>query len=86
MNGTNMEQIVNCIREQIASVTGMNPDDLDERMSFIKCGISSLQAIMILNRIKKKLQADINPVAMFEYKNISELSSYLYRCKTENAL
>lgn len=86
MMNRSREQMASCIREQIVSVTQIVPDSLDENMSFIKCGISSIQAIMIINRIKKKLQLDINPVAMFEYKNIAQLSSYLYECQTECAL
>lgn len=71
------EQMTHFIKEQIASVIQLNPDLLDDNTSFIKCGISSVQAIMIINKIKKKLQLDLNPIAMFEYKNISELSNYL---------
>lgn len=86
MRDRNREQIASCIREQIASVTQTDPKGLDENMSFIKCGISSIQAIMIINRIKKNLKLEINPVAMFEHKNISELSLYLYQCQSESEL
>ena len=71
------QQLVNFIKEQIASVTNESIDYLDEEMSFLKLGISSIQTIMIINKIKKKLDIDINPIAMFEYKNISEFATYL---------
>lgn len=74
------EDITNLIKEQIASVTKSDINSFDENVNFIKCGISSIQAIMIINKIKKKLQIDINPIAMFEHKNIFELSNYLNEC------
>lgn len=74
------EQLTHFLKEQIASITHMNPRLIEENTNFIKCGISSVQAIMVINRIRRKLQIEVNPVAMFEYKNVSELSNYLYKC------
>lgn len=70
-------QLTHLIKEQIASVINQEIDSIDEEMDFIKFGVSSLQTIMIINKIKKKLNIDINPIAMFEYKSINQLVNYL---------
>lgn len=74
---TNKEQIITFLKNEIAAVIKTTPDSIDEDVNFLKFGISSIQTIMIINRIKKKLELDINPIAMFEYKNISQLAAYL---------
>lgn len=43
----------------------------------MKIGVSSVQALKIINRARKHLQVDISPVALFEYKTIAEFAAYL---------
>ncbi len=76
----NKEEIIAFIKEEIAAVLNQNPDSIDEDVNFLKVGISSVQALKIINRIRKKLEIEINPVAMFEYKTIAELAGYLDEC------
>ena len=79
----NIEQFVHFLKEQIALVTKTNLDSIDEHVNFIKCGISSMQVIMLINKIKKLLDIEISPVAMFEHKNIYEFATYLNHCVNE---
>lgn len=62
---------------EITDVLQLDQDEIDEKESFYKLGISSVQALKIINRIRKKLKIEIDPVAMFEYKCIAELCGYL---------
>jgi len=71
------EEISACIKEEIGSLLEIDPGSIDEKEDFIKLGLSSVQSLKIVNRIRKKLDVDINPVAMFEYKSISRFSEYL---------
>ena len=71
------EEISTCIKDEIASILEINPNSIDERDDFLKLGLSSVQSLKIVNRIKKKLDMEINPVAMFEFKSVSRLSDYL---------
>jgi acyl carrier protein len=74
------QEIIDFIKAEIAAILNEEPDSIDEDINFLRIGISSVQALKIINRIRKKLEIDINPVAMFEYKTISELAGYLSEC------
>lgn len=74
------EEIIEFIKAEIAAILNQEPDSIDEDVNFLKVGVSSVQALKIINRIRKKLEIDINPVAMFEYKTISDLAGYLSEC------
>lgn len=71
------EEIAQFIKMEIASMLQETPASIDEEMNFLKMGLSSVQALKVMNRIRKRLEVDINPVAMFEYKTISEFAHYL---------
>lgn len=73
----NKEEIMDLIKEEIAAVLGQGAESIDENVNFLKIGVSSVQALKIINRIRRKLEVDINPVAMFEYKTIAEFAGYL---------
>lgn len=70
-------EIIDYLKSEIASILDKNIDEIDEEMNFLKIGISSIQALKIINRMRRKLEVDINPVAMFEYKTIDEFAGFL---------
>ncbi|GGH45670.1 acyl carrier protein [Paenibacillus silvae] len=72
------EEIEGFMKSQIAAALNQEPEDIDEETNFLKIGISSVQALKIINRTRKHLQVDISPVALFEYKTITEFASYLH--------
>ena len=71
------EDIIELIKTEIALALNQDPDDIDEDVNFLRVGISSVQALKIINRVRKKLEIEINPVALFEYKTIVEFAGYL---------
>lgn len=79
------EKIVWILKENIALVLNQEPCSIDQNMPFIKLGISSIASLTIINKIKRILQIDINPVAMFEYKTIIDLATYLNQCIQDEA-
>ncbi|WP_458460222.1 acyl carrier protein [Paenibacillus sp.] len=74
------EEIELFIKSEIAAALNQEPEDIDEEMNFLKIGVSSVQALKIINRARKQLQVDISPVALFEYKTIAEFAAYLNEC------
>lgn len=79
----NTEDIMGFIKAEIATVLNQDTDLIDEDANLLKIGVSSVQALKIINRIKNKLDIDINPIAMFEFKTISALAGYLNECMNE---
>ena len=71
------EDIVELLKTEIAWTLNQDPDSIDEEVNFLKVGVSSVQALKIINRVRKKLEVEINPVALFEYKTIAEFAAYL---------
>lgn len=76
-------QIIAYMKELLAEAMGCEVDEVDEDASFFKLGISSIKALKVINMLRKKLNVEISPVAMFEYKCISDLAEYLYQCLQE---
>lgn len=71
------EHIKAVLTKLIAAELGTAPGEIDEQASFMRLGVSSVQALKIINRLRKELGVDINPVALFEFKTIEDISAYL---------
>ncbi|MFT4295991.1 MAG: acyl carrier protein [Micropruina sp.] len=71
------EEIKDALTAEIAAELGIDPDGIDDQMSFMRLGISSVQALKVVNRLRKRLAIDINPVAIFEFKTIDDIAEYL---------
>lgn len=71
------EELLERIKVKISEVVGLHPEDVDEDEKFLKMGISSIQAIKIVNALQEQFNAEINPAIMFEYETLSELVDYL---------
>ena len=71
------DDVIKLLNSEICLLTGIPHHEIGPTTNFIQFGISSIQTITILNKVKKKLGVDINLFAMFEYKNIDQLSDYL---------
>lgn len=72
-----IEHVKAVLTKEIATELSMSPGEIDDQASFMKLGISSVQALKIINRLRKELDIDINPVALFEFKTIEDISNYL---------
>ncbi|MDR2024099.1 MAG: acyl carrier protein [Hungatella sp.] len=71
------EEIVDYMTAEIAENLKESAENIDPDANFMKLGISSVQALKIINKLRKKMNVDITPVAMFEYKTITEFADYL---------
>jgi len=65
------------LTKEIAAELAIAPGEIDEDTSFMRLGVSSIQALKIINRLRKELGIDINPVALFEFKTVEDISAYL---------
>ncbi len=70
------EELMELAKEKISEVVGFEPEEIDEHKNFLKMGISSIQAVKIINLIQKDLDLDLNPAVMFEYETLVELIDY----------
>lgn len=70
-------EIKTVLIKEIAEELSIAPGEIEEDASFMKLGVSSVQALKIVNRLRKELYMDINPVALFEFKTVDEITEYL---------
>ncbi len=71
------EDLLELIKSKMSDVVGLDTEDIDEDEKFLKMGISSIQAIKIVNALQEQFKAEINPAIMFEYETLNELVDYL---------
>ena len=71
------EHIKTVLTKEIATELSISPGEIDENASFMKLSVSSVQALKIINRLRKELDMDINPVALFEFKTVDDITTYL---------
>ncbi len=71
------EDLLELIKSKMSDVVGLDIEDIDEDEKFLKMGISSIQAIKIVNALQEQFKAEINPAIMFEYETLNELVDYL---------
>lgn len=72
-----VEDIQNWLVEQFAQQLDLEPDDIDVEEPFDNYELDSNKALMLLNRLEKWLGKALNPVVMFNYPTIAELSERL---------
>lgn len=65
------------LTREISTELSVSPDEVDDQASFMRLGVSSVQALKIINRLRKELGIDVNPVALFEFKTVDDISAYL---------
>lgn len=78
------DEIIGIIKNEIAATLETGTDSIDEDANFLKMGLSSIQALKVINKMRKAIGVDISPVALFEYKTISEFAEYLSGCEQED--
>jgi acyl carrier protein len=71
------EAILDVLKNEIGRVVQREADMIDDDEKLLEIGVSSIQAIKIINQVKKRLNVDINPVVIFEYNRIDRLAEYL---------
>lgn len=71
------EEIKTVLVKEIASELSISPAEIEDDEGFMQLGVSSVQALKIVNRLRKELDMDINPVALFEFKTVDDISAYL---------
>lgn len=78
-----IEQLMDLAKKRISEVVGLHPSEINEDVSFLKMGISSIQAVKIINLIQKDLDLELNPAILFEYETLSELVDYFIENREE---
>jgi acyl carrier protein len=78
------EIAVSLLKKGISEILEMDADQIDENEEFLSLGISSFEAVRLMNMLKDEFtkynngeELDIDPAAIFEYQTIAELAEHL---------
>jgi acyl carrier protein len=66
--------VIELLREKIASHLEIEVDSLDPTRDLDEIGLSSLQAVIISGELEDDLGIEIDPMIMFENKTINEIA------------
>ncbi|MBD2253235.1 acyl carrier protein [Nostoc parmelioides] len=72
-----VEAIQNWLIDQFAQQLDVDPDDIDMEESFDNYDLDSSKALILLGRLEKWLDKELNPVLIFNYPTISQLAKRL---------
>lgn len=72
-----VEDIQNWLIAQFAQQLDVDPDDIDIEEPFDNYELDSSKALILLGRLEKWLGKELNPVLIFNYPTIVELSERL---------
>lgn len=70
-------EIIEILKQEIADALETTVDMIDEDENFMRLGIDSVDAIQLMSKVKRTFDIDVSPVAIFEYKTISEFAEYI---------
>lgn len=70
-------EIIEVLKKEIAEAMDTTVDEIDEDENFMRLGIDSVDAIQLMNKVKHTFDVEVSPVAIFEYKTISEFAEYI---------
>lgn len=73
----NKEEIASLVKAEIATVLRCEADCIDDNESLLRLGVSSVQAIRIVNQVRRRICVDLSPIAIFEYSTIEQFAQYI---------
>jgi acyl carrier protein len=70
-------EILNILKQEIASETGLPLSDIGDDDSFHSLGLNSISAVFILDELEKKLGIEMNPMFLWDYPTVSLLAGHI---------
>jgi acyl transferase domain-containing protein/NAD(P)-dependent dehydrogenase (short-subunit alcohol dehydrogenase family)/acyl carrier protein len=71
------------MREHLAVLLGVVPEDLDPHENFLDLGVDSVQAMALLEALAGELQITLAPEVFFDHPSLAALSGYLIATYSE---
>lgn len=72
-----VEDIQNWLIDQFAQQLDVDPDDIDIEEPFDNYELDSSKALVLLGRLEKWLDKELNPILIFNYPTITQLAERL---------
>ncbi len=85
INQLGTDEIKSILTENLAVVLNVDTEEIDENENLFRMGISSLDAIKILNKVKSKLNISFKMDVIFEHTTIAKLATFLCQLQQKSS-
>lgn len=76
-NTTSNSRIHDIIISSLVEVLEVDPEMIDDELSFSDLGIDSITGMNLVQNLNAKLNIEIDPTSIFDYNNVKKLEEYL---------
>jgi acyl carrier protein len=70
------EELLDFIKQEIATETGSSKEAIDENASFHSLGLDSLSAVLILYNIEREFGIELNPIHFWDYPTPASFADF----------
>jgi len=78
--------LINDISAMISTILKLPPEQIDEQINFSQFGFDSITFTQLADCLNKKYQIDLSPADFYEYKNLKQLSEFLWDEHSQNLI
>jgi myxalamid-type polyketide synthase MxaE and MxaD len=79
----NRQQIQGWILSRVATIVGVQKEEIDVREPLARYGIDSAQVLSLSGELERRLDRRLSPTLLFEYPSIDALAAYLAEGRSE---
>ena len=77
-NADNVEQVVNYLKEIIATELKQTVEEIDENVEFHEFGFDSINSLVLLDKAEKHFDIELNPLFFWDYPTIRSFSEHVF--------
>ena len=78
--------LINDISSMISTILKLPPEQIDEQINFSQFGFDSITFTQLADCLNKKYHIDLSPADFYEYKNLKQLSMFLWDEHSQNLI
>jgi len=70
-------EVLNILKSLISEETGIAVAEINDTDTFFNLGFDSVSCIFLLDKVEKKLNAEINPMHFWDYPSLDTYTDFL---------
>ena len=70
-------EVLNILKSLISEETGIAVAEINDTDTFFNLGLDSVSCIFLLDKVEKKLNAEINPMHFWDYPSLDTYTDFL---------